>query len=45
MVFVPSAGGLSHNPAEATAPSECAAGAQVLLDAVLDYDARHAPAA
>ncbi|WP_264050058.1 Zn-dependent hydrolase [Methylobacterium flocculans] len=45
MVFVPSAGGLSHNPAEATAPAECAAGAQVLLDAVLDYDARHTPAA
>lgn len=43
MVFVPSAGGLSHNPAEATAPAECAAGAQVLLDAVLDYDARHTP--
>ncbi|KQO67979.1 Zn-dependent hydrolase [Methylobacterium sp. Leaf89] len=45
MVFVPSAGGLSHNPAESTAPSECAAGAQVLLDAVLDYDARHSAAA
>ncbi|MCJ2027961.1 MULTISPECIES: Zn-dependent hydrolase [Methylorubrum] len=40
MVFVPSAGGLSHNPAESTTPSECAAGAQVLLDAVLDYDSR-----
>ncbi|MCJ2032936.1 Zn-dependent hydrolase [Methylobacterium sp. J-068] len=45
MVFVPSAGGLSHNPAESTAPAECASGAQVLLDAVLDYDARHTPAA
>jgi N-carbamoyl-L-amino-acid hydrolase len=40
MIFVPSAGGLSHNEAEFTAQSECAAGAQVLLDAVLAYDAR-----
>ena len=42
MIFVPSAGGLSHNPAESTTPGECAAGAQVLLDALLDYDDRHA---
>ena len=40
MVFVPSEGGLSHNEAEATASHECAAGTQVLLDAVLEYD-RH----
>lgn len=40
MIFVPSAGGLSHNEAESTDQSECAAGAQVLLDAVLHYDAR-----
>ncbi|KQP95488.1 MULTISPECIES: Zn-dependent hydrolase [unclassified Methylobacterium] len=45
MVFVPSAGGLSHNPAESTSPTECAAGAQVLLDAVLDYDSRHSASA
>lgn len=44
MIFVPCAGGLSHNPAESTLPEECAAGAQVLLDAVLDYDRRMAEA-
>lgn len=38
MIFVPSKGGLSHNPAETTLPEECAAGAQVLLEAVLHYD-------
>jgi N-carbamoyl-L-amino-acid hydrolase len=40
MIFVPSAGGLSHNEAESTSFDECAAGAQVLLNAVLDYDRR-----
>lgn len=44
MIFVPCAGGLSHNPAESTRPEECAAGAQVLLEAVLDYDRRMAEA-
>ncbi|CCB68065.1 MULTISPECIES: M20 family metallo-hydrolase [unclassified Hyphomicrobium] len=38
MIFVPCEGGISHNEAEATSPEECAAGAQVLLDAVLAYD-------
>ncbi|MFT3732891.1 MAG: Zn-dependent hydrolase [Hyphomicrobium sp.] len=38
MIFVPCEGGLSHNEAEATSPDECAAGAQVLLDAVLACD-------
>lgn len=38
MIFVPSAGGLSHNPAESTSPAECAAGTQVLLNAVLAHD-------
>jgi len=33
MIFVPSAGGLSHNPAEWTAPDACARGAAVLMDA------------
>lgn len=42
MIFVPSEKGLSHNPAESTLPDECAAGAQVLLEAVLDYDRRNA---
>ncbi|HEU6440782.1 MAG TPA: Zn-dependent hydrolase [Microvirga sp.] len=40
MIFVPCAGGLSHNEAESTSFEDCAAGAQVLLGAVLDYDGR-----
>jgi N-carbamoyl-L-amino-acid hydrolase len=42
MIFVPCEGGLSHNEAESTSFDECAAGAQVLLNALLDYDARFA---
>jgi beta-ureidopropionase / N-carbamoyl-L-amino-acid hydrolase len=42
MIFVPCAGGLSHNEAESTSFEECAAGAQVLLNAVLEYDRRKA---
>ncbi len=42
MIFVPCAGGISHNEAEWTSPEECAAGAQVLLNAVLEYDRRFA---
>ncbi len=38
MVFVPCRGGISHNEAEFTSKEQCAAGAQVLLQAVLDYD-------
>ncbi len=38
MIFVPCAGGISHNEAESTSLEECAAGAQVLLNAVLEYD-------
>jgi beta-ureidopropionase / N-carbamoyl-L-amino-acid hydrolase len=40
MIFVPSAGGISHNEAESTSFEECAAGAQVLLNAVLEFDRR-----
>jgi N-carbamoyl-L-amino-acid hydrolase len=40
MIFVPCAGGISHNEAESTSAEECAAGAQVLLNAVLEYDRR-----
>jgi beta-ureidopropionase / N-carbamoyl-L-amino-acid hydrolase len=40
MIFVPSAGGVSHNEAESTSFNECAAGAQVLLNAVLEFDRR-----
>jgi beta-ureidopropionase / N-carbamoyl-L-amino-acid hydrolase len=42
MIFVPCAGGISHNEAESTSLEECAAGAQVLLNAVLEYDSRQA---
>jgi len=40
MIFVPCEGGLSHNEAESTSFEECAAGAQVLLNAVVEYDRR-----
>jgi len=39
MIFVPCEGGLSHNEYETIRPEEAAAGAQVLLNAVLEYDA------
>jgi N-carbamoyl-L-amino-acid hydrolase len=35
MIFVPSAGGISHNPAEHTSPEHIEAGANVLLDVLL----------
>jgi N-carbamoyl-L-amino-acid hydrolase len=38
MIFVPCRGGISHNEAELTAKEQCAAGAQVLLQAVLEFD-------
>lgn len=38
MVFVPCLNGISHNEAEFSSKEQCAAGAQVLLQAVLDYD-------
>jgi beta-ureidopropionase / N-carbamoyl-L-amino-acid hydrolase len=40
MIFVPCANGLSHNEAESTSFADCAAGAQVLLNAVLEFDRR-----
>jgi len=36
MIFVPSVDGISHNPAEHTEPSHIAAGANLLLDVMLD---------
>ena len=36
MLFVPSVGGITHNPREYSTPEQCARGAQVLLDAVLE---------
>ena len=38
MIFVPCRNGISHNEAEFTTKEQCAAGAQVLLQAVLDFD-------
>jgi beta-ureidopropionase / N-carbamoyl-L-amino-acid hydrolase len=38
MIFVPCKNGISHNEAEYSSKEQCAAGAQVLLQAVLDYD-------
>ena len=40
MIFVPCKDGISHNEAEFSSKEQCAAGAQVLLQAVLDYDRR-----
>jgi N-carbamoyl-L-amino-acid hydrolase len=40
MIFVPCRDGISHNEAEYSSKEQCAAGAQVLLEAVLDYDRR-----
>ena len=42
MIFVPCEGGLSHNEAEKSEPGQVAAGANVLLHAVLDTDQRFA---
>ena len=42
MIFVPCLGGISHNEAESTTLDECAAGSQVLLNAVLAYDRKFA---
>ncbi len=40
MVFVPSHKGLSHNPGEYTAPADLAAGANVLLQVMIDLASR-----
>jgi beta-ureidopropionase / N-carbamoyl-L-amino-acid hydrolase len=40
MIFVPCRNGISHNEAEWASPEQCAAGAQVLLNAVLEFDRR-----
>jgi N-carbamoyl-L-amino-acid hydrolase len=42
MIFVPCAGGISHNEEESTTLEECGAGAQVLLNALLAYDRKFA---
>ena len=38
MIFVPSVGGISHSPREFTKPEDCAHGADVLLNAVINAD-------
>jgi N-carbamoyl-L-amino-acid hydrolase len=38
MIFAPCKDGISHNEAEYSSKEQCAAGAQVLLQAVLNYD-------
>ena len=40
MIFVPCLGGISHNEAEWTDQAQCATGAQVFLNAVLEFDRR-----
>ena len=45
MIFIPSRDGISHNEAEFSSKEQCAAGAQVLLQAVLAYDRRLAEGA
>jgi N-carbamoyl-L-amino-acid hydrolase len=40
MIFVPSIGGISHSPLERTTWDDCARGATVLLQAILDADER-----
>jgi N-carbamoyl-L-amino-acid hydrolase len=37
MIFVPSAGGVSHSPKEFTDSQQCARGAQVLLNTVMEW--------
>ncbi len=45
MIFVPSAGGVSHSPAERSDPAHLVAGADVLLGTILAADATPTPAA
>jgi len=40
MIFVPSVGGISHNPSETTAPADLVQGAEVLLAALRRADDR-----
>lgn len=39
MIFVPSAGGISHSPKEYTSPEQIARGVDVLLRTILAIDA------
>jgi len=39
MIFIPCEGGISHNEIESATLDDCGAGTQVLLNAILEYDA------
>ena len=41
MIFIPCAGGISHNEAESATKEDCAAGCEVLLNAVLERAGRN----
>jgi N-carbamoyl-L-amino-acid hydrolase len=43
MIFVPSVKGISHNPAEYTAPGDLVAGANVLLHTILELADERVP--
>jgi N-carbamoyl-L-amino-acid hydrolase len=43
MIFVPCQGGISHNPRESITSGQAASGANVLLQALLDYDEMETP--
>ena len=45
MIFIPCKDGLSHNETESASREDCAAGAQVLLEAALALDAKLASGA
>ena len=38
MIFIPSKGGISHNPSEYSSPEEIATGFKVLLETIMQYD-------
>jgi N-carbamoyl-L-amino-acid hydrolase len=38
MIFVPSAGGISHSPKEYTTPGDCVHGGNMLLNAIIRLD-------
>ncbi|SMN20636.1 similar to Scheffersomyces stipitis PICST_28429 beta alanine synthase [Scheffersomyces stipitis CBS 6054] [Maudiozyma saulgeensis] len=40
MIFIPSKGGISHNPTEYSSPEEIENGFKVLLNTIITYDAR-----
>ena len=45
MIFVPCLNGISHNETESASVEDCAAGTQVLLNAILEFDRSRSPQA